>query len=76
MFGMWYVNALNVALHQLIFILLQVFASWAGWYYLLLGWVLAIGAILLNIQNRTWQILAGSLQTACLLVLLGILKWG
>ena len=29
---MWYKTTLNVALHQLIFILLQVFASWAGWY--------------------------------------------
>ncbi len=73
---MWYINALNVALHQLIFILLQLFASWAGWHYLLLAWALVIGAILLNIRTRTWQILAGSLQTACLLVLLGVLQWG
>ncbi len=73
---MWYKSTLNIALHQLIFILLQVFGSWAGWYYLLLGWILAISAILINVQSRAWQILAGSLQTAALLVLLGILQWG
>ena len=73
---MWYMTTLNVVLHQLIFILLQVFASWAGWYYLVPCWALVLGAILLDVKTRTWQILAGSLQTACLLVLLGILQWG
>ena len=72
---MWYKTTINVALHQLIFILMQVFASWAGWYYLLVAWALVICSLLLDMQKRTWQILAGSLQTACLLVLLGILHW-